>query len=233
MAISRRTVNAARYVLENLLPPALRDSALFLPLMYLAWGRKAPRYINFRNDVRTMSDADIAALYSAFTPIMGKTDLNRACIDRILREAVGETILDVGSGRGWLAVRLAEHLPGAAVVGVDMSLSAPPSAPSNVRFVEGWLGRLPFADKSQDTVVCTHTLEHVADFEGAVADLRRIARRRLIIVVPREREYRYPFNLHVQFFPYRHSLLNRLVPPAGRFLCELLHGDFYYREDLD
>ena len=51
-------------------------------------------------------------------------------------------------------------------------------------------------------------------------------------VVPRERESRYPLNLHVHFFPYRHSFLNRIRAPEGRFACEVLGGDIYYREDL-
>ena len=232
MAIGRRTVNAVRYVLEDLLPPALRDSALFLPLMYLAWGRDARRSIAFRDRLRTMSEAEVAACYAALIPIMGDTDLNTACMDRILDEVVGGSILDAGCGRGGLVARLAEGYPNADLVGADIFPADPPALPNGPRFVEGWLGRLPFADKSHDTVVCTHALEHVLDFEGAVADLRRIARRRLIIVVPRERESIYPLNLHVQFFPYRHSLLNRIRPPEGRFVCELLHGDFYYREDL-
>ena len=34
-----------------------------------------------------------------------------------------------------------------------------------------------------------------------------MARRRLIIVVPQEREYRFTFNPHLHFFPYPHSFL--------------------------
>ncbi|HEX8380976.1 MAG TPA: methyltransferase domain-containing protein, partial [Allosphingosinicella sp.] len=122
-------------------------------------------------------------------------------------------------------------VPGWWVVGADL---APPEGdwPSNLSFVEGWLGRLPFADNSFDTVVCTHTLEHILDIDGAVADLRRLAKRRLILVVPRERESRYPLNLHVHFFPYAHSFLNRIHAPDGRFVCKVLQRDIYYREDV-
>ena len=231
MKVGRRTVNAVRYVLEDLLPPALRDSPLFLPLMYLAWGRDARRFIAFRERVRTMSAEEYAGFYAAITPIHGECDLNPACIRRILAEVEGQSMLDAGCGRGHLAGLIARADPGATVVGAD--LAAPEmEGPRNLSFVEGWLGRLPFDDKSFDTVVCTHVLEHVVDLDGALADLRRIARRRLILVVPRERESRYPFNLHVHFFPYRHSFLNRIDAPDGRFQCEVLQGDIYYREDL-
>lgn len=231
MKIGRRAVNAVRYVLEDLLPPALRDSPLFLPIMYLVWGREARRFIAFRERARTMGAAEYASFYARITPIHGDCDLNRACLDRILAEVQGDSVLDAGCGRGHLAALMACADPGAKVVGVDL---APPAkeGPANLSFVEGWLGRLPFADGSFETVVCTHVLEHVPDLEGALADLRRIARRRLILVVPREREARYPLNLHVHFFPYAHSFLNRIAAPEGRFACEVLQGDIYYREDM-
>ncbi len=232
MKVGRRTVNAVRYLLEDLLPPALRDSLLFRPLMYLAWGRDAPRFIAFRDRVRTMGAEEYESFYAALKPISGECDLNRACLDRILAERVGATLLDAGCGRGHLAERIARADPQITVVGADM---APPegAGPANLRFVHGWMGRLPFADKAFDTVVCTHVLEHVLDLEGAVADLRRLARRRLILVVPREREARYPFNLHLHFFPSTHTFLNRIGAPDGRFACEILQGDIYYREDRD
>jgi SAM-dependent methyltransferase len=229
--VGRRAVNAFRYLLEDVLPPALRDSPLFLPLMYLAWGRDAPRFIAFRDRVRTMGAEEYASFYAAITPISGECDLNRACIERILADLVGTRILDAGCGRGHLARLIARGDPGVSVVGADLAPPAGDETP-NLSFVEGWLGRLPFADKSFDTVLCTHTLEHVLDLEGALADLRRIARRRLILVVPRERESRYPFNLHVHFFPYAHSFLNRIGAPQGRFACDVLQGDLYYREDM-
>lgn len=231
MRIGRRAVNAVRYVLEDLLPPALRDSPLFLAVIYLVWGRDARRFIAFRERVRTMSAEEYAGFYAKITPIHGECDLNRRCIERVLADVQGETILDAGCGRGHLAGLIARARPAATVVGADL---APPAiqGPANLSFAEGWLGRLPFADGSFDTVVCTHVLEHVPDLDGALADLRRIARRRLILVVPREREARYPLNLHVHFFPYAHTFLNRIDAPDGRFACEVLGGDIYYREDM-
>jgi SAM-dependent methyltransferase len=231
MKIGRRAVNAVRYVLEDLFPPALRDSPLFLPVMYLVWGRDSRRFIAFRDRVRTMSEEEYAGFYATITPIHGECDLNRACLERILADVQGEAILDAGCGRGHLAGLIARGDPGARVVGADL---APPTGtwPANLRFLEGWIGRLPFEDKSFDTVLCTHTLEHILDIDGAMADLRRIARRRLILVVPREREAKYPLNLHVHFFPYAHTFLNRITAPDGRFVCEVLQGDIYYREDM-
>lgn len=233
MRVSRETVNVARYVLENLIPPAVRDSPIFVPIMYLAFGRRAKKMIDFRNAVRTMTDQDYASYYAAVTPISGEVDLNRGCIDRIVADVVGRSVLDAGCGRAYLITLLAGADPGRTCVGADIDPPNLAERPGNLTFTSGWLGRLPFEDDTFDTVICTHTLEHILDIDEAVADLRRIARRRLILVVPREREYKYSLNLHVHFFPYLHTFLNRIGPPPGRFLCEYVKGDIYYREDLD
>jgi hypothetical protein len=50
--------------------------------------------------------------------------------------------------------------------------------------------------------------------------------------VPRERETKYPLNLHVHFFPYPHTFVNRVRPATRDFVCEVLDGDIYYREDI-
>jgi ubiquinone/menaquinone biosynthesis C-methylase UbiE len=167
------------------------------------------------------------------TPIMGAVDLNRRCIERIMADVAGSSVLDAGCGRGYMIARLARADAGRTCVGVDINPPDLPDRPVNLTFERGWLGRLPFAAGSFDTVICTHTLEHILELDAAVAELRRIARRRLILVVPREREGRYAFNLHVHFFPYLHSFLNRIGAPAGRSECTLVDGDIYYREDLD
>jgi hypothetical protein len=72
----------------------------------------------------------------------------------------------------------------------------------------------------------------VLDFRSSLAELRRVARERLIVVVPREREYRYSFNPHFNFFPYRHSFLRAAFPIPQSHLCVDVGRDIYYREDL-
>ncbi len=38
---------------------------------------------------------------------------------------------------------------------------------------------------------------------------------RLIIIVPREREYKYTFNPHSHFFPYAHSFYSDSALPSA------------------
>ena len=93
---------------------------------------------------------------------------------------------------------------------------------------------MPFEASAFDTVVCTHVLEHVRDIHAALAELRRVAARRLVIVVPRERPYRFGFNLHLSFFPYRFSVMNVIGRDSGhnKVQVELEGGDWFYIEDL-
>ena len=78
--------------------------------------------------------------------------------------------------------------------------------------------------------MCTHVIEHILDLRGAIAELRRIARRRLIIVVPREREGIYTFNPHLNFFPYAHSFLRAMIPVPANHVCCDIGRDIYYME---
>lgn len=59
---------------------------------------------------------------------------------------------------------------------------------------------LPYGNRVFDTVVCAHTLEHMKDYKKALAELRRVCSRRLMMIVPKQREYQYTFDLHLHFF---------------------------------
>jgi ubiquinone/menaquinone biosynthesis C-methylase UbiE len=108
-----------------------------------------------------------------------------------------------------------------------------PQAPENagIEFFEGKAEKLPFADHEFDTVICTHVIEHILDYRAALAELRRITSKRLIVVVPMEREGLYTFNPHFNFFPYTHSFLRAMIPVPERHFCAPLGRDIYYRED--
>lgn len=55
-------------------------------------------------------------------------------------------------------------------------------------FFRGDATRLPFADKSFETVLLFDVLEHLEDESGMIAEMLRVAARRLLIIVPRRSE---------------------------------------------
>lgn len=232
MQLSRSVTLIIHFVLDQVLPPFLRDSHfLFQPLFRILFGRDGELLSNFKKNAATMSEAEYRHAYGRIAKhnINRPTDLNDACIHRIVDEVAGPRVLDVGCGTGFLADLLSKKC---IVEAVDISVDqATRTLYPNVKFHESFAHRLPFEDASFDTVVCTHTLEHVPDVRATVEELRRVSRTRLIIVVPCQRPYLYTFDLHLHFFPYPHSFILQAGPPKNRFQCVAVGGDLYYQED--
>jgi len=106
-----------------------------------------------------------------------------------LARASGARILDVASGFGQDAARLA--VEGAWVVGAEPSArmlgwarfaSARAGGP-RPRFVRAWSDALPFASASFDAVVCKGALDHFERPEAAIAEMARVTRPRGRVVL--------------------------------------------------
>lgn len=138
---------------------------------------------------------------------------------------VGTRVLDAAAGRGYLANLIAEK-QGSCVA---MDIVKGNLYNDNVTFVEGSLSNIPFEDDSFDTVICTHALEHIKDVTVAVKELKRVCKKRLLIVVPRQREYKYTFDLHVNFYPYKYNVQSLL---SGEAMVHLLDNDWMCIEDF-
>ena len=246
--MKRETSNAVRFVLEELLPPIARDSRLFRWLAGLAWGGHIEHLAQFRSRAASLTDAEFEALYRRHPRVHDGTDNSAACVRRIVHDVLGRSVLDVGCGTGFLLQAIAaDHPPFDRITGLDLVLLDTPDLDrpdldrpdldridfNRIEFVEGRIERLPFLAASFDTVVCTHVVEHILDLRAAIAELRRVARRRLIIVVPCEREGLTTFNPHFHFFPYSHSFLRAMIPLPERHQCLLIGRDIYYVEELE
>lgn len=89
----------------------------------------------------------------------------------------GGSVLDVGSGLGNGARRVALRVPGGEVWGVERSADqlarAPRDAP-NLRFRQGDAHSLPFDDGRFDVAYCRYLLEHVSDPVGVLREMRRV-----------------------------------------------------------
>ena len=200
----------------------------------LVYGRHAPLVMDFKHRAYAMTDDEIASVYRELRScsLTRGSDLNDACAQRVLAEVVGRSVLEVGCGEGALATSMSRSTSVTAcdiVVRQEVIDRCP-----SVSFREASVEQLPFRAGEFDTVVSTHMLEHVRDVRRAISELRRVARRRVIVVVPKERPYRYTVNLHLHFFPYEHMLRGALGEPAWtNAVCETVDGALYYREDID
>jgi SAM-dependent methyltransferase len=230
----RETVNKIRYLLEEWLPPIVRDSRLMRFLFRLHWGRFIDELEQFRMQITSLSPAAYKSVYERMPRIQDETDNSEACLEAIATRVLPGRACDVGCGTGYV-VNFLRQQPALAAVelfGVDFIIEAETQRrhPS-IRFVAAPVEALPFADRYFDTVICTHVLEHILDIRAAIAELRRVTAKRLIIVVPLEREYRFTFNPHIHFFPYPHSFLRHILPVPTTHELQVIGRDLLYVEE--
>lgn len=89
----------------------------------------------------------------------------------------GSAVLDVGSGLGNVARRLALRVPGSEVWGVEKSaeqLARAPRDVPNLRFRQGDAHSLPFDEGRFDVACCRYLLEHVSDPVSVLREMRRV-----------------------------------------------------------
>jgi O-antigen biosynthesis protein len=105
----------------------------------------------------------------------------------ILDLVAGKTVLDVACGEGYGSAMLSQSA--ASVTGVDISAEAVRHAVNtyyargNLRYLEGSAIALPFEDASFDVVVSFETIEHLAEQEEMLAEIRRVLRPDGIVVI--------------------------------------------------
>lgn len=99
------------------------------------------------------------------------------------RLAPGERVLDLGSGAGTDSLVAAQMVgPEGSVTGIDMTpemlekarASAAAMGAGHVRFVEGEVERLPFADASFDVVISNGVIDLVPDKDAVFGELFRV-----------------------------------------------------------
>jgi ubiquinone/menaquinone biosynthesis C-methylase UbiE len=92
-------------------------------------------------------------------------------------------ILDVGTGPGWLLVKLHQESPRLRMVGMDASPAMVDRARKNmavaglsdvVEVKEGEASHMPFADSSFDTVVSTGSVHHWKEPTACLNDIHRV-----------------------------------------------------------
>lgn len=227
--MDREITNKINYILDNWVPPAIRDSKWFYGLILkVVAGKKVGYYMDFKKRLPNMLEVEVNQYYTilADTFMKRNTDLNKKCIEIILDNILGVTILDAAAGKGYLVEKIKEKT-GKNITALDIIIQK--TKRRDIKWVEGSLTEMPFPDNSFDTVLCTHALEHIKDVKMALNELRRVCKKRLIIVVPRQREYLYTADLHINFYPYKYNVEklfeNRQVDIA------LINGDWLCIED--
>lgn len=128
-----------------------------------------------------MTPADYDAWYdSPRGRWIGDTEF--ALLNALLAPKAGETLLDVGCGTGWFSRRFAAA--GLTVTGLDNNaerLAYARGHAAGETYLEADALALPFHDASFDTVVSVTALCFVPDWRRAMAEMARVARRRMVL----------------------------------------------------
>jgi SAM-dependent methyltransferase len=115
-----------------------------------------------------------------------------ATLDELFTEADPQSLLDVGCGEAVLTHQWAQRLGDSRrVVGIDLDDPAlhaewAKRAAPNLEYRVMKAENLPFTDHEFDLAAAIEVLEHVPDPEHTVAEMARVAKRWLLVSVPRE-----------------------------------------------
>jgi len=126
----------------------------------------------FRQEKYDSGNPVVRALIGRFFARIGGT----------LGELKPESVLDAGCGEGEMLRRVTLP-PGTRTVLLDRN-------PASSAQLLGSVDALPFASRSFDVVTCLEVLEHLRDPRPAVEELRRVARRAVVMSVPYEPYFR-------------------------------------------
>ncbi|MCL4671924.1 MAG: methyltransferase domain-containing protein [Sphingomonadaceae bacterium] len=130
-----------------------------------------------------------------------------ALVDAALGDA--QTVLNVGAGTG--SYEPADRTVTALEPSAEMIAQRPPGA---APAVQGSAEDLPFADNSFDAVMAVLTIHHWTDKARGLAEMRRVARAR-VIVLTHDPEFRGQWQ--TEYWPALVGLDDGVMPPMAFF----------------
>lgn len=114
-------------------------------------------------------------------------------IGRLVAERAPARVLEVGCGEGVVMRYLRDGRPDLRIDGVELDPEAAGRArarnPGSL-VLQGDVYALGVASRAYDLVLCLEVLEHLQDPARALLEIRRVARRHLILSVPHEPFFR-------------------------------------------
>ncbi|MEP7320673.1 MAG: class I SAM-dependent methyltransferase [Saprospiraceae bacterium] len=226
--MNREFTNFLRFILDSFLPPILRDNKFMMYPLFYIWfkGKNVVKLMEFKSRVADLLDDEYVEFYKIYDSLPKRaTDLNKNSIHFILEQLGGNKnlkIIDIGCGNGFLLSKL-KNLGYRQLYGCDIINDL---TDKSIPFIMANIEHLPFKDDEYDIVLCNHTIEHIINKYKAAIELKRIAKYKVIVTTPKQRYYRYTFDLHVNFFPQKIDLISLMNMES--FTCTEFNGDWSF-----
>jgi len=232
--MNRNITNAIRFLMDECVPPIIRDSKWFMYPFYYFWfkGKDIKFYMNFKALAYKMNNTEFEKVYREVDVRANDrpADLNDQSIEYMLNNIEDEKIklADIGCGRGYWLQEVQKKKKNIELYGCDVfeQLDLP-----GITYVKGNIEKLPFKDKAFDIITCHHTIEHIQNLGPAINELKRIAKKKIMIATPCQRYYYYTLDLHLNFFPAQIHLPE--VMRMRKNECKKILGDWVYIGHLD
>jgi SAM-dependent methyltransferase len=187
---------------------------------------------------------DDEGIYVAHQPIYGfrkghsmPSVTERYCVTyqimRALQHLKFDSLLDAGGLEGYKAA-LARSLFNVNIRNCDLSIHACKRAKEiyNIDSEQVDIHHLPYKDDEFDVVLCSETLEHVADMELATKELIRVCKKAVVITVPHESkeiieknikdniDHGHIYSLDTRSFDFALPFVSRII--SWKMLCPVL-----------
>ena len=211
--MNRKITNLIRNILDEFIPPIIRDSKYFMYPLFYFWfkGTNISLMMNFKTKILELSGEELINIYKNLDSRARDrlTDMNDRTIKKISKiiDPTAKNILDVGCGNGFFIKSISSIKEKYACDVFEESIE---NSRDGYNYSKENIIDLNFDNNSFDTVFCSHTLEHIPNIQKAISELKRVAKKEVIIVVPKQRYFYHTLDLHLHFFPDEFSLVNIL-----------------------
>ena len=242
--MNRNIICITRLFVDSI-PKSIRNSKLIFKLARYFFKIPNNLYL-FRKDYKEGKINNLREFYInrdiSLQKITEDTDINSfhlRLIFKYLKNIEFKSVLDVGCGNAFLLKSIRKKWPAAKITGIDYEISSNLVEFSRnnkrINFIEGDVSEelKKIGKNSFDIIFCTHLLEHLREPKKLILEMRELAKKRLIIICPLEKELIWGMNYHVNFYPNSNAFLNDLdlnINTTNKYFLHKRLGDLMYIE---
>lgn len=233
--MKRDFVCVARLIIDSF-PDKIRNSKFLFLILRLTL--RVPKYFyNFRKEYKTKK-INLTQLYKnpkySSRRISKNTDINsfhqKDILDYI-KETKPKSILDLGSGTGFMLRKIKRSFQEISLTGVDLSVE---KNDLDINYIESSIDNFFKKNSSLnfDLIICCHTLEHIENPSEIVKSIKNHSNNSYILICPLEKRFEWGLNYHINFFESIDNFVYSLNLKKEGAKIKVALGDIFYSNNL-